>query len=102
RPTARHAPRALPTRRSSDLDGPATAYAGPFAVGGDGTHTVAVTATDAAGNVATATQTINLDTVPPTVSESYSGTAGGNGWYVSRGGDTLTASDATSGVASVT
>jgi hypothetical protein len=82
--------------------GAATAYSGPIAVSGDGTHTVAVSVTDNAGNVTTATQTIKIDTAAPSVSESYNGTPGSNGWFTGTGSDTLSASDAISGVASVT
>jgi hypothetical protein len=85
------------------LDGGSAAdYAGPFAVTGEGIHTIAVTVTDNAGNVTTDTQTIKVDAVKPSVSQSFSGTAGNNGWYVSGGNTTVTATDVTSGVAGVT
>src|SRR5439155_1486847 len=85
------------------LDGGAsTSYTAPFALSGDGTHTVVVTSTDVAGNSNSQSFTIKIDTLAPSLSESYSGTAGSNGWYVSTGSVTLTASDATSGVGTTT
>jgi hypothetical protein len=47
------------------LDGGAqTAYIGAISLG-DGTHAIVFTATDQAGNVATASQTVNVDTIAP-------------------------------------
>src|SRR5439155_1231406 len=85
------------------LDGGAsTSFTASFALSGDGTHTVVVTSTDVAGNSNSQSFTIKIDTLAPSVAESYSGTVGSNGWYVSTGSVTLTASDATSGVATTT
>ena len=77
-------------------------YTAPFALTGDAVHTLVVTTTDIAGNTNTQTFTIKIDSTAPTVSESFSGAAGANGWYIGAGNDTLTANDATSGIASVT
>ncbi|MHB8604061.1 MAG: beta strand repeat-containing protein [Thermoplasmatota archaeon] len=86
------------------LDGGAsTAYSSPFSVSGDGTHTLTCTVTDNAGNVASFTlAAIKIDTTVPTCAGSYSGTLGNAGWYKTAGSETLTGSDATSGVGSTT
>jgi hypothetical protein len=47
--------------------GPQTAYTGAITLG-DGVHTVVFTATDQAGNVSTASQTVNVDTIAPHLS----------------------------------
>jgi hypothetical protein len=67
----------------------------------DGPHTITVRAVDAAGNEATLTRTVTLDTIAPTVAASLAGTLGDNGWYRSSVTVTLTGSDATSSVTSV-
>ena len=73
-------------------------------VGGDGSHTVDYNSTDRAGNVETIRSTpFKLDTIAPSTAASLSGTLGGNGtYYVGPVNVTLTATDATSGVASTT
>jgi len=72
-----------------------------FTTSTDGTYPLTAVATDNAGNTATASGTIKIDTVPPTLSVSASTMDGNNGWYKSPAVITATASDATSGLASV-
>jgi hypothetical protein len=49
--------------------GPTQVYSAPFAVSGDGTHSVAFFSTDLAGNVeATKTETFQIDATKPTIS----------------------------------
>jgi hypothetical protein len=45
-------------------------YTGPFTLDGDGTHTVRVLATDAAGNVGTAERELRVDTTAPVTTAS--------------------------------
>lgn len=66
---------------------------------GDGVHSVAVTATDNAGNTASKTFTISVDTTLPAISLSAAGTSGSGGWYVSNVEMTASATDTGSGVA---
>ncbi len=67
-----------------------------------GTTTYTLTATDAVGNISTATVTTKVDTTAPAITSSVSAPHSGNGW--TSGGTTLTvsASDAQSGLASLT
>lgn len=67
----------------------------------EGTHTVCESATDLAGNPGSAgCRTLSLDATPPAeCSGAFSGTVGNNGWYRSNGNQALSATDATSGVA---
>ncbi|HEY5422050.1 MAG TPA: hypothetical protein VIK05_01185, partial [Ilumatobacteraceae bacterium] len=69
----------------------------------DGISTITYSATDAAGNTsADSTITVRVDTVAPTISASVtSGSLGNNGWYTTSPTVTISASDATSGVASI-
>jgi hypothetical protein len=64
----------------------------------DGIHTVTLTAADNAGNITQNTETIQVDTITPTLSTSLSGTSGLNGWYVSPVSITPSASDSGSGI----
>jgi len=72
------------------LDGGAQqAYTSPFTVSGDGTHTITFWSVDQIGNVEAAnSQSVDIDTVAPSTTSSVSST-----------NVTLTATDATSGVA---
>ena len=72
-----------------------------FTVTGEGRHHLTFWSVDVAGNVETArSDSFKIDSVPPATTDSLSGTQGSNGWYTSTSVDvTLTASDATSGVA---
>jgi hypothetical protein len=86
-------------RRDGGAWGP---YTGPVTVSGEGAHTVEYYATDAAGNTApTQSRTFSIDTVAPVSGTSVAGTPAPGGGYVSPIAITLSASDATSGVAMV-
>lgn len=65
----------------------------------DGIHTYQFRAMDIAGNITeTAQQTIQVDTITPSLSTSISGTSGSNGWYVSNVTITPSVSDSGSGL----
>src|SRR5207247_5780446 len=67
-----------------------------------GSHLVDYYAVNNAGlSEASHTVAILVDTVPPTTVISLSGTLGANGWYTSNVTVSLTATDATSGVANI-
>jgi hypothetical protein len=68
----------------------------------DGTSPVQVNAKDNAGNTASTTKTIKLDTTPPTASLVLPPADGSIGWYVSPVTVTVSGTDATSGVGSQT
>jgi Bacterial Ig domain/Bacterial Ig-like domain len=66
-------------------------------VSADGVHTVAFSATDDAGNTAVSgTTTVQVDTTPPTLAPTHSGTSGLAGWYISQVSVAANAADATS------
>ena len=73
---------------SCTLDGAPQAACNPILVGGDGSHTVIAQAFDFAGNTASSTQNISIDTQAPILNAGLNGTNGNNGWYKSA---TLTA-----------
>jgi hypothetical protein len=84
------------------IDGGAQrAYSGAFAVGGDGSHTIAFWSVDAAGNAETShSHSFKIDSTRPSTTDIISGTPSNNGWYISTSVSvTLTTTDATSGVA---
>ena len=66
----------------SNVDGAGwTAYTAPFAVTGDGAHTVQFRATDTAGNVKADSVSFNVDaTAPTTTASAPCSNAGSNGW----------------------
>lgn len=64
----------------------------------EGEHTVELRAYDDAGNESIKTITINVDTTPPALSTSTSGTPGNSGWYVSDAITTISATDSTSDI----
>ncbi len=64
----------------------------------DGVHNLSLRASDAAGNTVETGQTIQVDTITPTLDLSLSGTAGANGWYRSPVQVSAAASDTGSGV----
>src|SRR5207247_328864 len=76
-------------------------YAGPFVLG-EGRHHVEYYATDVAGIVeASHALDVSIDTTPPTAVAAISGTLGFKGWLISNLRVSLNASDATSGIASL-
>jgi hypothetical protein len=72
-----------------------------FTAASDGVYPLTATATDNAGNSTTTSGTIQIDSVPPSLSVSASPVDGNGGWYVSPAVVTATVNDATSGVADV-
>jgi uncharacterized repeat protein (TIGR01451 family) len=88
---------------SYSLDGGNTwlSYSAPFVINAQGTSTVEFYSVDNAGNTESIqSDTFKIDGVKPSTTDSLSGTQGSNGWYTSASvGVTLTAGDATSGVA---
>jgi hypothetical protein len=87
------------------VDGGASqTYSGAVTISTQGDHTVTYWSVDNAGNIeATKTDHLKLDNVKPTTTIAVSPAAadGANGWYVTTPSFTLTATDATSGVASI-
>src|SRR2546421_3760156 len=76
-------------------------YTGPVTLM-DGTHVVDYYSANNAGlSEASHSVSILVDTIPPTTSISLAGTLGATGWYTSNVTVTLTATDATSGVANI-
>ncbi len=76
-------------------------YTSPVTVAGDGTHAVDYYATDVAGNVeSTHSVSVKIDTVSPASLSQVAGTPAGSG-YISPVTVTLSASDSTSGVQSI-
>src|SRR5207253_4990117 len=77
------------------------AYTGPFPLG-DGPHVVDYLSSDLAGLAETMhSQSIAIDTTPPSTTASVSGTAGANGWYVTTVVVSLSATDPVSGISNV-
>lgn len=83
------------------VDGGAlTAYAGSFRVTGAGAHTVQFHSVDRAGNVETTRSvSFNVDATAPATISAFVGSAGGAGYFTGPVSVTLSATDATSGVA---
>ena len=67
----------------------------------DGVHTVDVSGQDQAGNVATASAIVSVDTITPSLNLSLSGTLAPNGWYTTVVQVNAFASDSGSGLASL-
>lgn len=80
------------------LDGASAACSG--SVTAEGLHPVALSATDAAGNTATATVDLLVDRTAPAVTLTAARAPDANGWYRQPVSFTLTGTDAASGVAS--
>lgn len=94
-----------PAATTVTLDGGgAFAYAGPFPVEGDGTHTLSFATKSVAGLVeATQTRTIRIDTTAPTATIVFAGTAGTAPWFTSESVNaTIMLTDATSGAGTCT
>jgi hypothetical protein len=69
-------------------------------VSGDGSHSISCTVDDNAGNTSDpGTDTVKIDTVPPSVSGAPTTSPNGAGWYKSNVTVHWTCSDATSGLA---
>lgn len=71
---------------------------GSSIVSNDGVNTISFRVYDVAGNVASGSMSVSVDTVPPVITPSLSGTAGSNGWIVSTSTVSAGVSDVTSGV----
>jgi hypothetical protein len=70
-----------------------------FTPGADGTYDLTATVIDVAGNSASTSGTIHLDTTPPTPGLSIPAPDGSNDWYISPVTVSPNGSDATSGLA---
>jgi len=64
----------------------------------DGVHSVVSTARDVAGNTASGTQTISVDTAQPAIFISAAGNQALDGWFTTAVDLSATATDATSGI----
>jgi hypothetical protein len=85
-----------------NLDGAGwSSISGPIVIS-DGKHVVQAQALDAAGNLATDSMAIQVDTIAPTQTLDVQGVDGKNGWYVSDVQADVIASDTGSGIASST
>ncbi|HEX9506259.1 MAG TPA: hypothetical protein VGA62_09675, partial [Acidimicrobiia bacterium] len=85
----------------SDLGCGIASCPSPITVTAEGTNQViSGTATDKAGNSASASVTVNIDKTPPTITARQSPAANANGWNNGDVSVTFTCSDALSGIAS--
>ncbi len=64
----------------------------------DGINAIEIRVYDVAGNMASGSLQVKVDTVAPSLSTAISGTAGNSGWYVSQTKTSISSSDGTSGV----
>lgn len=71
---------------------------GSSIISDDGVNMISLRVYDVAGNVASGSISVSVDTVPPVITPSLSGTTGSNGWIVSTGTVSAGVSDVTSGV----
>jgi len=71
---------------------------GTSVTSGDGVNTITIRVYDVAGNLASGSVTVKVDTVAPAITPWMSGTTGSNGWLVSPGTASAITNDATSGV----
>lgn len=77
-------------------------YTGPFSIAAEGNHNLEYRATDTAGNVElTQSLLVGIDTVAPTTVATLGGMQDPSGWFSSSVEVTLTATDSTSGPASI-
>ena len=98
-PSGWHKSAATVTFNCLDAQSGVSACSAPVALAGDGRgQAVTGTATDKAGKVSSRTATINIDTVPPTISATLSPVPNGNGWHNGPVTVTFTCSDDLSGV----
>lgn len=75
-------------------------YSGAFTISSDGIHTLSYWSVDSAGDTETAhSQTVQIDSTPPVTTAILSGKQGNGGWYIGPVTVSLSAQDATSGVA---
>lgn len=81
------------------LDGGAWTSAASGLTLTDGVHTVELRATDNAGNTATTSRTISVDTTPPLLSKVVPAPDGSKNWYVSAVDLSVSGSDSGSGLA---
>ena len=82
------------------LDG--SSWSGSLNLTSDGVYTVHGRVTDNAGNVMDIHRTVSIDSTPPVLGTPVlKGTQGLAGWYTSSVGVSITATDATSGIASI-
>jgi hypothetical protein len=72
-----------------------------FTASADGVYSLTVLATDNAGNSATGSAEVRIDSTPPSLTVSASPLDGNNGWYLSPAALNAVASDLTSGVGSL-
>lgn len=79
------------------FDGGSSWQASPITLA-DGVYTMTFRAYDKAGNEGRASLSVSVDTTPPVLDLTVSGTPGKNGWYVSDVQVTAPASDAVSGI----
>jgi hypothetical protein len=87
----------------TDLTGFPTSATGDLSVTDEGTNNVSCDATDAAGNSFSDSATIKIDSVKPSIDVIFGAPDGLNGWFVtSPVSGSVSASDATSGLALVT
>jgi hypothetical protein len=88
---------------SYDLDGEGwQTYTEPFAVEGDGVHTVQFYSIDMDGNEEPVrTVLVMIDTVAPEANATADGTAGSDGWFTSAATVTFEVDDETSGFACI-
>jgi hypothetical protein len=89
-------------RLSLDPNANSTTWPSSISLSSDGTYVVWYGADDVAGNRRDYSgKYIYIDTTPPTLTSSFAGTLGANGWYISQAVVSTTSMDATSGVYTV-
>jgi hypothetical protein len=71
---------------------------GSSVVSNDGINAIDIRVYDVAGNMASGSLEVKVDTVAPSLSTSISGIAGNSGWYVSQTTTKISSSDGNSGV----
>jgi hypothetical protein len=85
----------------ADTGGSGVAHcSSPVTMSDEGEHQVVGTAADGAGNTATDTATVNIDTTKPTITGSTTATANAEGWYRTEVPVAFACADALSGIGS--